>query len=387
LLRVRVTLFVAAFAGAAMLASPDVLRSALATSASALFEATPFLLAGIALSRIARGPALAYLGCGCGAGPSARSLPAAAAAWLVFGPAIAVARFIAAVVVARLVVRFARRRFATHCNRPTHDAPQPLHELAAVLPAALIAGATNQLVPIVDVRAMPPLAHVFGGALLGFAMAPCALGVVAVAGALHARAPLAAASFLCIAGIADLRAFAGARSPGAGDHDALAYALLAIALGIVAWRHGDALVHPAIATALAACCVATILLAVRHRREQNAHARLAPAFMLIGALVAAPPPTYHATETTLRDLFPGERLTFTGRLTRDANAAALVRYAITCCRADATPVVVRLAHAPALPSGTWLRVDGAIETRAGDSRLVAQHVERVVPPTDPFIYR
>jgi hypothetical protein len=385
LLRVRVTLFVAAFAGAAMLASPDVLRSALATSASALFEATPFLLAGIALSRIARGPALAYLGCGCGAGPSARSLPAAAAAWLVFGPAIAVARFVAAVVVARFVVRFARR-FATHCNRPAHDTPQPLRELAAVLPAALIAGATNQLVSIVDVGAMPPFAHAFGGALLGFAMAPCALGVVAVAGALHARAPLAAASFLCVAGIADLRAFAGARSLGARDHDALAYALLAIALGIVAWRHGDALVHPAIATALAACCAATIVLAVRYRREQNARARLAPTFMLIGALVAAPPPTYHATETTLRDLFPGEHLTFTGRVTRDAHAAALVRYAITCCRADAAPVVVRLARAPALASGTWLRVDGVIETRAGNAQLVAKQVERIAPPADPFVY-
>ncbi|MGC1380703.1 MAG: hypothetical protein WA814_06725, partial [Candidatus Baltobacteraceae bacterium] len=66
-----------------MLASPESLRSALAASASALFEATPFVFAGVLLAHVHRrhGSAVAYLGCGCGNGPSARSLPAAAATW------------------------------------------------------------------------------------------------------------------------------------------------------------------------------------------------------------------------------------------------------------------------------------------------------------------
>ena len=74
--------------------------------------------------------------------------------------------------------------------------------------------------------------------------------------------------------------------------------------------------------------------------------------MLAGVMVAAPPPAYTMTETTLTDLFPGERLDFTGRLARNGDSAALVRYAITCCRADATPVAVDspLLHPTSAPA-------------------------------------
>ncbi len=83
---------------------------------------------------------MAYLGCGCGTGPSARSLPATAAAWLVFGPLVAVARFLAAVVVARWTV--AQNR---------HDPPELLDELGALVPAALVAGAVTELTALADV--------------------------------------------------------------------------------------------------------------------------------------------------------------------------------------------------------------------------------------------
>lgn len=383
----RVMLFVAACVAAAMLASPDALRSALATSASTLFEATPFLLAGIALARfVQRRPVMAFLGCGCGPGPSARSLPATAATWLVFGPAVAIARFLAAIAVARFVA--AKTRHASeYCDAAKHRAPQLLDELAAVLPAAFIAGAVTQLGAFIDVSRLTPPVQVFGGALLGFAAAPCGIGAVGVAGAMHGRAPLAAAAFLCIAGIADLRTFARSRASHPHAHDVLAYALLASALGIVGWRHGNALVHPAIGVLLLVCSAVAIVLALVHRTRQSAGVRCAPALMLAGALVTAPPPAYRATETTLSDLFPGEHVTFTGSVTRAASTAALVRYAITCCRADAAPVVVRLAHPPPFPAGTWLRVDGTIATDGGEPRLVTQQLERVAPPTDPFIYR
>ncbi len=109
--------------------------------------------------------------------------------------------------------------------------------------------------------------------------------------------------------------------------------------------------------------------------------------MLIGALAGAPPPEYRATETTLTDLFAGEHLRFTGSLERQGSAAVLVRYAITCCRADAAPIAVRLTNAFEYPSGTWLQADGTIESVQGDLRLVPGRIERVAPPVDPFVYR
>jgi uncharacterized membrane protein YcgQ (UPF0703/DUF1980 family) len=80
-------------------------------------------------------------------------------------------------------------------------------------------------------------------------------------------------------------------------------------------------------------------------------------------------------------------LTFTGVLTRQGRSCALVRYAITCCRADAAPIAVRLDRTPSYPAGTWLRVKGQIESLRGDLRLDPQQVERIAPPSDPFVYR
>lgn len=380
----RAVLYGTAALAIAMVSSPDTLRSALATSASALFEATPWALAGAVLTQLMRGrcDAVAYLGCGCASGPTARSLPAAAATWILFGPLVALLRFVAAVGVAHV-----QSRHADRCQPEAYESAHLLGQLAAILPAALLAGSAIALSTYIDPARLSPVAQIFIGALLGFTSAPCGLGAVPVAGALHVRAPLAAAAFLCIAGIVDLRALRVRPARRELDHDPFAYILLAVALAVVAQRRGDALVHPAIALALAVCAIAALVYAVLHRERVSSPARIAPALMLIGALVGAPPPQYRATETTLADLFPGEHLSFTGALTRDGHACALVRYAITCCRADAAPVVVRLDRSLSYPGGTWLRVDGPIESRSGDLRLVAKRVERIAPPLDPFIYR
>ncbi len=374
----RAAFYCAATLALAMLYSPEALRSALATSASALFEATPFLVFGAAVARLLRAPhAAAYLGCGCAAGPSARSLPATAATWLVFGPLIAATRLGAAIAVARLL----------HKSRPScSQAPDPLGELRVLLPAALLAGAAIQVRAIVDPGALGPVAGAAAGAALGFFAAPCGLGAIAVAGALRIASPPAAAAFLCVAGIFDLRALRR-RKHNDGEPDAFAYVLLATALAIVAARRGDALVHPIMALPLAICAAASLLAAFAYRHRQSATQRYAPALMLVGALIAAPPPLYHATETTLTDLFPGEHLTFTGALTRSRNTTALVRYAITCCRADAVPVAVRLAHAPPYAPQTWLRIDGTVENPNGELLLAPQRIEKIPAPTDPFIYR
>lgn len=369
----------AAFALAALV-SPESLRGALAASASALFEATPFVAAGALLSFLLRRRCTLfdYLGCGCGDGPAARSLPAAAATWLLFGARVAITRYLAALLAARLL----RCRFAPAPG--AHGIANPLRELDAVLPAALIAGVVMQFA--FAAARLPHAGGILLGTALGFFAAPCGLGTVALAGALRVHAPAAAAAFLCIAGIVDFHALVPLRRAELGD-DAFAYALLALGLGIVGWRGGDALVHPAFALPLTCCAVVALACAFARRHARCAPVRIAPALMLAGSLLGAPPPQYRATETTLTDLFAGERLEFTGALTRDGTAGAIVRYAITCCRADATPVAVRLARVPPYPNGSWLRVVGRIAGSAGQLRLVAERVERVSAPTDPFLYR
>jgi hypothetical protein len=380
---VRTPICVATIVAAALLTSPGAADAVLAAAAGALVESAPFLLAGAVAARFAGRHAgwIAYAGCGCGQGPSARSLPAAAATWLVFGPAVALARLAAGIAVARL----GRGRFPAGCAG--HGEPGLLTGLSAVLPAALAAGVLSQALPLLQGGRIPPVLQAAAGAALGFA-APCALGTVALAGSLRAHAMPAAAALLCVAGIADLRALRRFHAHEGPAHDAFAYALLAVALGIVALRHGDALVHPALAFVVGACAVGTALLAIVHRTRSHPRLRAAPAFMLLGALIAAPPPAYRATETTLADLFAGERLRFTGRLTEDGRNAALVRYAITCCRADASPVVVRLLRSPHAAPGTWLYAAGTIAPSPnGDLRLNATKLHPVAPPTDPFIYR
>jgi len=378
---VRLLLYAAAAIALATMLSPGDARGALAASASALFEATPFLFGGVLLASVLRRRCafVEIVGCGCGDGFGGRSLPAAAATWMLFGPFVAVARFFAATVAARLL----RRRGTA----ATHDPPiHVLGELRAVLPAAVAAGITAALAAWFDPATLPPAGRALFGAALGFFAAPCGLGAATLAAALRVRAPMAASAFLCVAGIADLRAFARTQHTTSG-HDALGYGVLAAALGLVAWRHGGTLVHPAFTLALAGCAIAALVLAALHRAQRCSATRIAPAIMLAGALLGAPAPRYDATETTLTDLFAGERLAFTGELARDRVSAAIVRYAITCCRADASPICVRLAKPPGYAAGTWLHVDGTIENVRGELQLRALRIVRVAAPSDPFVYR
>ena len=378
----RVALYAAAAAGLASLWSADILRDALASSASALIEATPFVFAAVVLEVAAR-PArwlLAYAGCGCSHGPSARSIPAAAATWLAFGPAVATARFAAGMLVGAVL-----RRRAARCG--THVAPpQALNEIAALVPAATLAAALMQLFAHVGTAALGVAPSVAFGAVLGMS-APCALGTVALAGALRPHAPAAMTAFLCTAGILDLRALRRRRAHTRLEHDGFAYALLGCALASIAARHGAALVHPAFCVPLGLCAVAAFGCCVVFRRWRCAGARIAPALMLSGALIGAPPPAYHATETTLSDAFAGEQLRFTGALTCERTSCALVRYAITCCRADATPVVVAISGVSPRLAGSWLRAEGTIENVRHGLALVPRRIERIAPPGDPFVYR
>ncbi|HEY9180761.1 MAG TPA: hypothetical protein VIO32_08565, partial [Candidatus Baltobacteraceae bacterium] len=240
----------------------------LVTSAATLFECAPFILAAAALTRMPlrwNARIEPYLGCGCGAGPSARSLPAAAAAWMVFGPFVAGARLAAALCIDRL----------TRSHR-CHDRERAglLPELSLVMPVAAIGAAAALLLPaLLPSHAPAPFAFA-AGAAAAFVMAPCAIGGVGFAAALRTVAPGASAGFLCVAGIADLRAWMR-RGCDERAHDALAYALLALACVLVAERGGSGLVHPRIAVALWPCSAAAAYAAWRFRAEHCAQLRVA----------------------------------------------------------------------------------------------------------------
>lgn len=359
-------------------AEPAFFATVLANTAAALLESTPFVAAGALLAAApARWSAglLPFAGCGCSGGASARSLPAAAATWLVFGPLVAAGRFAAALIVARL----------TKTRAACAHAESLLGSLAALAPFCVVAAAIGPLLPILEHAHPPPPAAFIAGALLAFAMAPCPLGAVGIAAAARAALAPAALGFLCIAGIFDARALLRPRHPGAA-HDGPAYLLCAAACALVAAHAGSGMLNPKIALALWPCAAAFLGLAVRHRLETRPVLRIAPLLMIAGAVIAAPLPQYHATETTLADAFPGERVNFSGTLVRTAGAVTLVRYAITCCRADASPVVLRLDGAPRSASG-WMRAQGTLVARPDGLYLDVAHLRNIAAPADPFVYR
>ena len=351
-----------------------VLNAVIVNAAALLLESAPFVMAGALISRLplrAARNTVAYVGCGCGTGPSARSLPALAATWLAFGPLVAIARFAAAIAMARALRAHA-------CEHKPDDA---LAQFAAIAPFAIMGAAIVPAIPAIAGSRASPLTIALTAAFAAFLSSPCAIGVAGVAAMLRSTAPAAAIGFLCVAGVADLRAWTAKRSRQT-QHDCAAYVLGALACAIVAARGGAALVNPRFVPALWLCTAAMAYLAYVYRAHAKAHLRIAPAIMLAGCFLSAPAPDMLQTETTLSDAYPGERVDFTGQLI----ARSLVRYAITCCRADAAPVVLRL-DAPYASHSGWAHARGVLVRRGDSLRLHAETIEAVAPPADPFVYR
>ncbi|MBV8244380.1 MAG: hypothetical protein JOZ38_00510 [Candidatus Eremiobacteraeota bacterium] len=349
------------------------IESVVATAASTLFESTPFILAGTVLARFAPRAlhhAGSLFGCGCGNGAPARSLPAAAATALAFGPAVALARFAAAHCAAR-VLRIGTRR----------DASCALTDLDGLFPFSVLSGIALAILPRLNGHAA------LAGGTLAFALAlaaPCAYGAIALANVCRHTAPLATTAILCVAGLFDVPALMRPRR--GASHDGLAYAICALSCALVAARHGATLVHPHFTVALFCAAPAFAVLALRHRRARCARAWPLAALMLAGAMFARPPVLYYATETTLRGAFAGESIDFTGRLEMHGREASIVRYAITCCRADAAPIAVLLENVPTVAGNGWVRARGIFVISGGTLRLRASSVQPIPAPDDPFVY-
>ena len=374
----RVAIYVAVLV-ACIAAAPELTRAALACAAAVLFETLPYAAAAAMLApilgRFAPG-VVGYAGCGCGAGPGARSIPATVACAAVFGPYVAFTRWIAAI-----AVSFAGRGRA-HAG---HGRAPVLDDLAQLAPAALFSGVLTIATPALDIARWEPAFQILSGVVIGFAASPCALGGIAVASVLRAQSPLAAASMLCVAGIVDLRVWWKPHHIQL-QRDRATYALLATACAVVAYEHGAMLVHPRMIVPLWACAVFCAYLALRSPNGAAASFRLAGALLLMVSLTGSPPPAASATEGAIDTLYPGENISFTGRYLADDNRPRLVRYAITCCRADARPVAIQLSQRARANSGDWLCVHGVV-TRRGDALVVdAGGITVVAPPADPFVY-
>ncbi len=358
--------------------APGTMRQVLVAAASVLLESLPYLAAAAAARPLLRSWAprlFAYAGCGCAPGPSARSLPAALACALLFSPWAALARVAAGTIAARI-----------HPPAPGHEHAGDLAaELVRLTPSALVAAGVLIAAPWLAIAHWPAPWQTLAGAILGIGSGPCALGTVALAATLRTQAPLAAYAALAAGGTIDLRALV--RSSHRDEHGgALAYLALAAACAVTAALHGASLVHPHFALPLALCAVMALAHVPRSRTPGSMAPTLVATALLIAVVIGAPMPAYHASETTLADAFPGEHLDFTGVYRNDASHGTLVRYAITCCRADAHPVAALLARRLPLHDGTWVQARGVLARRGDALVFVTRHAQAIAPPHDPFVY-
>lgn len=371
----RASFLAAALAATALLA-PETARMLLAGAASVLLESLPYLAGGVVAARALRlHPSLvAYAGCGCGAGPPARSVPAALATAALFGWPIALARLAIASAIARM------RSEHAHDERERSIAS----DLLALAPAAAVSAAIGLALPLLHVRHLPPVAAFAAGALAGSLASPCAFGGIAMAGTLHTQSAAAAFGVLATAGLV---ALVPRNHAHAERDDACAYAILAWLCALVALQHGATLVTPHLTAALWACACFCAYESVRLRRARCTRLRVLAGLLAAAVVIGAPAPVATATATTLADAYPGEPIRFTGVAAATGTRSALVRYAILCCRADAAPVTLAVDRDLHDVRGRWFTARGILAERDGSLVLRVSTIEAVAPPSDPFVYR
>jgi hypothetical protein len=371
------------------------LHAALASAAGTAFEAAPFVLVAcfVRSSRVLRLAALAS--CGCGPLPGALALPAVALCWLAFGPVVALARLAAGLGALALF-------------RPACDAnvePDPLAELEAIAFAAFASAAGCEALRQANAALHP--AALFGslefvaGACLGI-LSPCASAAVATAAGLRSTSFAASAGLLATAGIVPrsllrsiamrIRLLPGNVPAAHGIHrdGRIDYALLGCACAALAARGASGFVHPRLLPVLAGAAGLCLYLAFRGSLAPRTKASLVLPLALLGALVAGSPlPRERIDVTNLSAAYPGATLQFTGTAEKRGARTVLVRYAITCCRADATPVSLLTEHRLRVRNGTWVEASGTIVRDGGSDRLVLRPEQwrAVAQPADPFVYR
>jgi hypothetical protein len=385
LLRRNASTLALAVAGACL--APETLHAALASAGGLVLEAAPLAIAAASLgagmralgrrgARALPGAVADWLaalaGCGCGGLPGALSLPAAGLTWYAFGPLLAIGRFGAAAVLGRF-------RHSHHEGQPGG----PLDQLGALVPYAIAGSIGAEWLRRLEPQfAGWPAAGIVAGAVVG-ALSPCTLGTIALAASVRRGAPWVAAGILLTAGLATVRG-APPRAPFRADPSA-GYALLAAAGAALAAWGGAGLVHPRLVWPVVAAGMLGLALSVRSRLRGAS--LLGPVVAWVALLLGSPVPQSGLDETLIAGAFPGQAVHFTGKAECRADACLLVRFAITCCRADASPVAVRLAGSPPLRSGAWATVDGVLEPGPHGLIVRVERLSVVAAPRDAFIYR
>jgi hypothetical protein len=402
----RAALPAAVLACAAMPA--PLLHQALAATAGTLFEAAPFVLAvSLVRGSFVRWTA-ALLGCGCGpgAGYAALSLPATALCWTVFGPAPALARFAVAATLQAVMFRkpphprsgsasCPRAGVAGRADPRTIDSIDPLEQLAFVavasfatslaLPAMAGFAASRPQSPFAPSAFVAALVEAIAGLVAG-SVAPCATAAVAMAAMLRPTASSAAIGILCTAGLIP-RLRIGRRHATPRYDARFGLALLCCACLALALHGGRGFIHPRLLPLVWFAIPAAAAALVARPLTSARFGALAPGAMAAALVLGSPLPPAALGNGTLDDLYPGEPIGFTGVANDAGGTISLVRYAITCCRADASAIVLPTNLNIRVSRNAWLTVDGTIAAGPAGTYLRVARWERIAPPADPFIYR
>jgi hypothetical protein len=271
--------------------------------------------------------------------------------------------------------------------------PDPLGDLASIALPAFVLGAVTALVQSGNsgarafVHPGPGLALLEGIAgLVAGALAPCATAAVALAGMLRGCAPFAAAGILATAGLVPSPRFKESTSCAA--HDAR-FGLVALAVGCAALavRHGSGFVHPRLVPLVWLAVPAALFAARARPATRTRFCALVPAGMLAALIAGSPVPGPGIAAATLDDLYPGEAIAFSGLAKTTGDRITLVRYAITCCRADATAVALSTDLRMRVPPGTWLAIHGTIARDGATTYARTAEWRRILAPADPYLYR
>lgn len=327
--------------------------------------------------------AIALAGCGCGRLPGALSLPAAALAWYAFGPAVALGRFAVGALVAIAALHLRLALGSPRLSFRGADRVSPLEQLAELVPYVIGASCLTPLLAAVGpVVAHAPVLALVVGAVFGL-LGRCSLGAVAVAAALRAPFPWLAAGILTTAGLAPIAPAAAHAGPGPTLNSRLGFALLAFASVSVATGMAPGILHPRLAAAAVAAVVAGFALGGPMART----GLFAPIVACAAVLLGSPAPHYGLDSTTYGSAFAGAPVVFTGTIERHVGSALLVRFAITCCRADAAPLALRLESDPGLPTGSWAEVRGVFRESARGLFVHESSLRPVARPADAYLYR
>lgn len=359
---------------------PYTLVGIVENTASTVFEAVPFLLGAECAAKSLRVPRLAawgelFFGCGCSELPGALSLPASFFCVLTFGPGAAFLRWLASAIVL-LRMRSPRREARSACEQLPSVA---LLAFGGALFSALLRSAwVGPSIPA-------PLLF-FAGALAGL-LAPCTLGALALAAGMRASAFPFAAGILCIAGIAQPFGHRLTRSSSCDGR--FLYACIALACATVAARGGAGLLHPKLVPLMIlGACLACIRVLDLSSACRAPYAMVPVVFVLLsGPMLHAPAPPYDTRAALPEHLFIGEELEFSGMLARSGGSSVVFRSVITCCRADAAPVALRLERLIPEPDGSWVDARGTVVHERRGLALRVRSYRRIKQPSDPFLYR